>query len=233
MANNLVKFVLHTPKPALWQFSASYNDENGDQQKLVTGTNNSTGEEYLAKIKFHPGKRMITMPANKKDIHGKSFVDFLENSPYCRGSKTCEGEGSFYLYDPIRDAKVSNDEAKLRLRAEFAAMELTGDKLQQMAAYFGVFNADVEVQRSTVMENARLRFREFNEKLGTPEVSNTAIFNSARNAGIIVQRGFLFVATLAGKQTTLGKSEESAIASITTDSELRGSIETHIKEAKK
>ena len=73
--DNTVKFVLHSPREALWQFRASYNDEEGNLQELVIAENPQTGERKYATIKFHAGKRIISFPANKRDIKGKSFAD--------------------------------------------------------------------------------------------------------------------------------------------------------------
>lgn len=230
--DNTVKFVLHAPREALWQFRASYNDEEGNLQELIIADNPQTGEKKYATIKFHAGKRIISFPANKRDIKGKSFAEFLRNSPYCRGSKTCEGEGVFFEYNPLRDAKVANDERKERLRAELAASELSGEKLREFAAFYGEFSQNEELQRAVVADNARLKFREFNEKLDTPEVSNTAIFNTARHYNVVIKKGFLFEAVLGGKRESIGNTDDAAIATIASNSELREAIIAHIDEAK-
>lgn len=229
--DNKVKFVLHAPREALWQFRAVYNDEQGELQELVISENPSTGEKKHATFKFHAGSRMITIPKFKKDIRGNSFVEFLRNSPYCRGSKTCEGEGVFFEYNPLRDAEIANEERRLRLKAELAASELSGEELRAFAAYYGEFSDNVELQKAVVAERARVRYREFNEKLGTDEVSNTAIFNLAKKNGVIVQKGFRYE-TAFGKRETIGNSEEATIANIASNRELREVLETHIEEAK-
>lgn len=225
-----VKFVIHYPRTALWQFRAKYHDENGDLQKLVVGEHN--GKEKLALINFPAGKRIITIPANKKDINGRSFAEFLRNSPYCKGSSICEGEGIFYEYDPIRDAKVANEEARERLKAELFAMELEGDELKSMAAYCGCFDEDEDVQRSVVMEYAKLQFRKFNDKAGTPEVTNTAIFKTAENAGYIKKRGFMYEADINGERIQLGNNEQKAIAMIASEKELRNALLSLVEDKK-
>ena len=224
------KFVLHEPRTALWQFSAKYNDENGDERKLVV--DNRNGREIKANIKFPAGKRMITIPLNKKDIEGRSFVDFLKNSPYCKGSPVCEGEGMFYEYDLKRDAKVAIEETRERNKAESYALELygTGEKLKQMALYVGCFDEDPEVQHAQVLEYARLQYRDFNDKADTPEIANTAIFKEALNKGVILKKGFLFEANLNKTKVSLGNSEPKSIAKIASDDTLREAILSRIEE---
>ena len=224
------KFVLHTPRTALWQFRARYNDANGDEQKLIVDRRD--GKEIQATIKFPAGKRIITIPENKKDIEGRSFVDFIRNSPYCKDSAICEGNGMFYEYNPKRDAKVAIEETKERNKAETYALELygTGDKLKQMALYVGCFDEDPEVQHASVLEYARLQYRDFNEKADTPEVANTAIFKEALNKNVILKKGFLFEANLNDTKVSLGNSEPKSIAKIASDDTLREAILSRIEE---
>lgn len=227
-----VKFVLHEPRTALWQFRASYHDDKGEQKTLVIKTDPNTGREIHAVIRFPAGRRMISIPENKKDMNGNSFAEFIENSPYCKGSPTCEGSGIFFKYDPQRDAKIANEEKKERLKAELYAAELQKEELKAIAGFLGCFDPDVDVQESIVGEYARLQYRDFNEKVGTPEVTNTAIFKSALNKDVIRKRGFMYEADLNGKRIQLGNSDEKAISTIASDENLRTAI-VEIVESKK
>lgn len=228
----VVKFVLHEPRTALWQFRARYNDQEGDEKTLVVKRDVNTGVDVHAVIKFPAGRRMISIPANKKDMNGNSFVDFIENSPYCKGSPTCEGDGIFFKYDPQRDARIANEEKKERLKAELYAAELQDDELKAIAGFLGCFDPDKDVQESIVGEYARLQYRDFNAKVGTPEITNTAIFKSAMNKDVIRKRGFMYEADLNGQRIQLGNSDEKAIAMIASDKDLRKAIMDTVESKK-
>lgn len=231
VTKRFARFVLHEPRTALWQFRAKYYDANGDEQKLVVDKRED-GREIQATIKFPAGKRIITIPENKKDMLGNSFVEFLKNSPYCRDSSICDGMGMFYEYNPKKDAKVAIEETKERNKAESYALELfgTGEKLKNMALYVGCFDEDSEVQHAAVLEYARLQYRDFNDKADTPEVANTAIFKEAQNKGIILKKGFMYEANVNDTKISLGNSEPKSIAKIASDDSLRKAITSRLKE---
>jgi hypothetical protein len=225
------KFVLHNPRTALWQFRAKYHNGDGDVQELVVDVRD--GKNINATIKFPAGKRIITIPENKKDLNGSNFADFIRNSPYCRGSEICDGEGIFYEYNPQRDAKVAIEETKERNKAESYALELygTGEKLKNLAIYCGCFDDDADVQHAAVLEFARLQYRKFNEIADTPEVTLTAVLKEGMNKGVVIKKGFMFTAMVNGNAITLGPSEPKAIQKIASDDDLREAIVSRIAES--
>jgi hypothetical protein len=220
------KFVLHAPRDAMFQFRAVYNDQHGDVKKLLVSKQGD--KEVYVTFKWPAGKRTISFPANKKDILGNSYVDFLREHPMCTGSTTCDGQGAFFEFDPKRDAGIALTEKKERLKAENMAMELKGEALKNMAAYIGCFDEDAEVQSNAVSDYARTAPGDFLRAAESPDMSYVGLFNIAFNEGVILKKGFLYTF----ENETIGNSEAKAIESLGKKDGLAAAVKEKLKNKK-
>ena len=232
------KFVMHKVPNAQFFFN-SYAVE-GNQVYLKTGTNRN-GEDIKAFIKWPKGKRIITLPIGKTDNNKKSFVEFIEESPYCRGSKLCgvdkdgnpTSEGLFYRFNPARDAKVELAEEKIKLQATSHAMEVRGEKLIALAAYCGVYNEnDEDIMRNAVYNFARMKPREYNEVADTKSLSTFALLRTCIDMKLIKKRGYAYDIEIDGNTEYLGKNEEDSVAKIELNKGLRESLIDRVEKAR-
>lgn len=228
-----VEFALcNEPRPAQWSFR-NYFDEDYNDKHLVVSKQN--GVEKQAVIKFPPNTRIIRIPSGKKDVNGNSYAEYIRNSPFCKGSALCSDDNRavFYEINPVKDAKVKLEEDKIRVQATAYALEVKGEKLEQLANYVGCFHEDEDVQRSFVMEYAKLKPREFNEISDSPSMPVLALYGIAESVGVIQKKGFLCEAVLEDNTIPLG-NKNSAIEKLSTDKGLYSAVERAValKKAK-
>lgn len=226
-----VRFVIHVPRESQWQFRAQYNDENGDLKKLVVSKQNN--KELLAMIKWPAGKRIISIPENKKDINGVSYAEFIKNSPYCKGSPICDGDGVFFEYNPKKDAEIALAETEIRLDAEVAAFKLKGQELKYMAAFCGCFDTDAPIQKEVVCNFAKISPRAFLDMVKSKGLLHVGVFKIALSEGVIVKKGFSYEAEIHGSRVHLGNSEDAAISKLANEQDLFIALEDVLNKKKK
>jgi len=208
-ARNLVK-TKDGKETGPFHFS-SYSDEFGNAVFLQESISKD-GVVKKALINFPKGQRIIRIPEGRKDANGQSYVEFIRNSPYCKGSPLCNGEGLFFEINLERDAKIKIDEVNLKRKALNLAADLEDDKALDVAALYGVFNKGIEICRATVLDKASFNPREFIEIVESKELGVKAVFKKAFYSGLIVKEGKIYVAVINGERTELtGPTEEKVI----------------------
>lgn len=226
------KFIMHNVPNAPFFFTGYSID--GNHVYLKNGVNAKTGEDEKAKIMFPKGKRIITIPMGKKDVNGDSFVEFIRNSPYCRDSENCDGDGLFYEFNPARDSAVALEEERITLKATSHAMTVEGDELIALAAMCGVVNEENEdIMRNAVLQYAKMKPREFSETSNAPNLETQALAESAISLGIIKKRGYAFDLDINGNTSYLAKNKTELVAKIKADETLAASLKENINLAKK
>ena len=230
---NFVKFIMHKTQNAEFYFNA-YRDEEENVVYLKVGVNDN-GKDLRGKIRFPKNKRIIQFPHNKKDVNGKYFAEFVENSPYCKGSALCgDGEGMFFKFDPQRDAKIELEEARIRRRAENHALEVTGGDLMALGAYCGLHNEDDEdVIRNAVFSFAKMKPVEYIEIANAPELSILALVKSCEQFGIIKRRGFAYETETKTGTLYLGKNVEEIVLKLRDDEKMTEVFIAQVEQSKK
>ncbi len=225
------KFIMHNVPNAPFYFTSYSRD--GNVVYLKNGENDN-GKDVKASIMFPKGKRVITIPMGKKDQNGKLFVDFIRNSPYCKGSDLCEGEGLFFEFNPERDAKIVMDEEKITLQATYHAMNLAGEDLVNLAAYCGITNEDNEdIMRSAVFNFAKMKPREYNEIAETSDIEYVGLIRSCVALKIIKKRGYAYdLITESGSTEYLTDSEDKLASRLRAEKPLYEALKNRIKQAK-
>lgn len=156
------------------------------------------------------------------------LVDFLKNSPFTEGSPNLRGNATIKLMDEVKDAKIAVDRAKLRLDAGNLALGLSPDETTKMAQLIGYFGDDPMVQKRRVLE--------FSDQ--EPELFTQLYHGEDRDARSLVKKGLASkVLKLRGKMVvwdkmTLGPDEDSAIARLMKEPELRDAVAQAVKKMK-
>lgn len=225
------KFIMHNVPNAPFYFT-SYSVD-GNVVYLKNGENDK-GKDVKASIMFPKGKRVITIPMGKKDVNGKLFVDFIRESPYCKGSDLCEGEGMFFEYNPERDAKIVMDEEKITLQATYHAMNLEGERLVALAAFCGVVNEENEdIMRNAVFQFAKMKPREYNEIADTNDIEYLGLIRSCVSLKIIKKRGYAYdLITESGNTEYLTDSEDKLASRIRAEKPLYEALKSRVEQAK-
>jgi len=227
-----VKFVLNEVSGAQFFFT-SYADREGNNTFLKIGTNQKTGAPIKAKIFWPPNKRIISFPAKKTDIDGTLFADYVRNSPYCKGSPNCVGEGMFYEFNPEKDAKVLIEETSQRLKAENHALTVGGRSLSALANISGCHVEDEDMQRASIIEFARRDPVKYMTHADNDELLIVALIESARRFGIIRRKGIVQELHIEGAPSTfLGKKDKDVVKSLIDNEELFDAINDLVKAEK-
>lgn len=228
--DNNVRFFMHKVPHSMFHFN-SYVDENGNEKFLNVGRDNN-GNIIKPSIKFHGGKRVLSIPRKKTDNEGNSFYEFIKNSPFCKGSSLCEGEGMFYEFDPQKDAKASLEEAKVSRKAENHALEVQGEKLVNLAIMVNCLSPDEDIMRDAVFQYARKNPRKFIEMSDSPDLSYYSLLTGCMQHGIIKKRGMFYEMPIEGQRPEpLGSSEEAALKKIQNDEILYGVLKNKLEES--
>lgn len=205
---------------------AVYYDQDGQRRKLILFRDDKTGEDVLYKFKFGRDKRHITLPLNKKDIYGNSYVEFLRDHPLNSDSPLNTGNSWFKELNSERDAEKALDSFKVRHKAEDLALSLKGQDFEDICKVLGI-DGTPQIKLHKVMEYASRNPSDFIDKVKDPNRRPLAIFRSAVEKRIITKHGFRYVFG----DVHVGNDEEKAVIKIAEDKELRNVLEERIKKA--
>jgi hypothetical protein len=203
-----------------------YTDELGEKHYIAMGRDRQTGEDIEYRFKFSRDKRFITVPINKKDINGKSWVEFLRNHPLNSDVRGGERMGWFKEMNSERDASVALESVKLRNKAENLALNLKPSEFDEVCKVLG-FDGTEQVKLHKILQYATRNASDFIELVDDPNRKATSIFRSALANKIITKHGFRFVY----RDTHVGNDEAKAIAKIAEDKDLQEVLSEALKKA--
>lgn len=199
---------------------AVYYDSEGQRQRLVLFRDDKNGEDVIYKFKWSRDKRHITLPINKKDIYGTSYVEFLRNHPLNKNSPNAVDHPWFKELDDERDATKAIDSFKIRHEAESKALSLKGKEFDEVCKVLGIEGKE-GIKLHKLMEFASRNPSAFLDEVNNPNRKATALFRAAVANKIITKHGFRYVY----KDTHVGNDEEKAITKIAEDKDLQEVLE--------
>lgn len=205
---------------------AVYYGENGERHKLVLYRDDKTGEDVIYKFKFGRDKRHITLPVNKKDIYGNSYVEFLRNHPLNADSPNLTGGPWFKELDNERDAEKALSSFKVRHKAEDLALSLKGNDFEEVCKVLGI-DGKPQIKLHKLMEYASRNPSDFISRVEDPNRRATSLFKASVKTKVITKHGFRYVFG----DVHIGNDEEKAIIKIASDKELQAILEESIKKA--
>lgn len=207
---------------------AVYYDEEGQRQRLVLFKDDKTGEDVIYKFKWSRDKRHITLPLNKKDIYGTSYVEFLREHPLNKNSSISVDNPWFKELDDEKDAGKAIDSFKIRNEAEGKALSLKGKEFDEVCKVLGI-EGKPSIMLHKLMEYASRNPSAFLEEVNNPNRRATALFRAAFASKIITKHGFRYVY----QDTHIGNDEAKAITKIAEDADLQEVLEKALATAGK
>ena len=166
----------------------TYKDKHGNIKAYYL-SKDSNGNPIPAEIVVKPNQRMLTVSKKEQDIFGTSKAEFIKNSPHCRGSATSRKRKDVYIkvHDPKKIAKEFVDKERLAIKAQSLALSLEGDNLRNCAAMYACFSSDVDLQRKSVVYNAKNNPERFLADCDKDMLGYRGIYQYAKYLGIIYQ----------------------------------------------
>ena len=225
--DNYATFVALDPvlKKASCSFG-SYRDEDGNLRYISQTTDPRTGQVVVYKFKFNRDKRFITVPLNKKDVNGNSFVDFLRNHPRNANSPIALNNPWFKEVDNGRDAEVAISSVKLRNEAENKALNLKDKEFDEVVKVLG-YTGDKNVKLHKVLQYATRNPSDFLSIVSDPNRKARSLFEAALSNKVITRHGFRFVYG----DTHIANDKDKAIIKIAEDKDLQEILENALKKA--
>lgn len=228
--NKYVTFVSLDPviNKASVNIPAVYYDETGQPKRLILFRDNKTGEDVVYKFKFSRDKRHITIPHDKRDIYGESYVEFLRNHPLNKNSYLSDGNPYFKEMDDEKDASIAIDDFRLRNEAENKALALKGAEFEEVCRVLGI-EGDPSVMMHKIIEFASRNPRTFLDSLGDPNRKALSLFRAAVSGKAITKKGFMYMYG----DTAIGNDEERAVTKIASDPDLQDILTKALSKAGK
>lgn len=182
--------------------------------------------------------RALRVEKNKTDANGVSVVEFLRNSPECKGSPNGD-----YMIDPATgeeiqtnvffkeldeetDASTALKAKDFRRNAENLAADLSFEDVMDINALCGIYKKGELLSRHAIMELAGNR----------PDVFMAAYDNPQRKALALVRRGIdkgvlkLNGTVVTWNKTTIGLDEEDAAKNLQKDAKMMDALEQQVKK---
>lgn len=213
-----VTFVSLLPNRASNTFYVYY-DEEGTKHQLVQGVDKE-GNDIPYRFKLGRDKRFVTIPTNKKDIYGNSYLDFLRNHPRNQNSPGASKTPWFKELDSDKDATIALDSYMLRNKAENLALSLKGKELEEVYKVLG-FSGEPKVKFHKLMQYASKNCSDFIERVEDPNRKAQALLRAGVDNKIITKRGFVY----KYQDIVLGNDEGRAVTKIAEDKDLQEILE--------
>lgn len=202
-----------------------FRDEDGTM-RYIAASRDQNGNDVPYRFKFSKDKRFITVPLNKKDINGNSWVEFLRDHPYNQHSPSARKAPWYKELDNDRDAEIAIDSFKLRNKAESIVLKLKGKEFDEVCNVLGFRGTD-GVKLHKLMQYATRNPTSFLETFEDPNRRAAAVLRAALVAKVVIKHGFRYMF----KDVHLGNDEEKAIAKVAEDKELLEAIQTATEKA--
>jgi hypothetical protein len=214
-------FVLLNPMQSSFSFLAHFTDQEGEVHEIVQ-KEDQFGNKTYRRFKWTQQNRTIRIPNKQEGV-----IEFLRLHPFCEGSPNNLG-GSFE-YKELNDAKAANIALKakqLRNKAESIALGLDADDTAEFAALIGSGHTDPGLQAHAVAEYAGNNPPHFIQLYEDPARSARALYNKAKRAGILKNKGFM----VFWENVHLGNGDEKAIQRIFEDEQLAVALTEQLKK---
>lgn len=207
-----------------------YLDIDGNPRYIYDGRRDKKNNPTPRKFNFSKRDRAMRVPKNQKDIFGKSVVEFLRESPDCKGSVLNNKRGNgVWLYKELNeeaDAQVALDVKFARIEAENKAIALEGEDLRAVAIMLGEFSGNEVMQQHRVLDYAGSDPIGFLEVIESPDFKLKALIRKGIQVGTLKQVGEL----ITWGDATIGANEAEAVSRLMSDEELHDAVNKAVKK---
>lgn len=212
---------------------ATYRDPKTGLTRGFRIGKDDKGQPIYKKWRFNnDSMRIVRIGKDEVDLDGQNAIEFLRNSPECKGSPNGAyvGDSQVLVYfkemNEAQDAKNAVDTRKLSIEAQNEALKLKGNDLVDFAAIIGVFNADPDIMTHRVLDYASNFPQKMLEYVGDPSRKVKALLQRALNAGVF---------NIDGKQVKwegkiIGADEDDAVSTLLKDEKLKKAIELNLSK---
>lgn len=212
----------------------TYNNELGQTTGFIDGKDKN-GQPIFHRWKFDRDIRKISVHKDKTDLEGKSAVEFLRNSPNCKGSPngtyTVEGDQLDVYFEEVNEEKAAAQGIEfetLRLDAQNAALKVKGQDFIDLCALIGMFGKPEKVMRFALIEYAKNKPQSFMDIYGDPTRQLKSLIRRAVKTNVFNADGKML--TWEGK--LIGTDEDDAVATLKKDENLLKAVKANVDKVK-
>lgn len=213
----------------------TYNNEKGQTTGFIEGKDKD-GMPIYRRWKFDKDVRKISVHKEKTDIDGKTkAVDFLRNSPNCKGSPngtyTTDGDQLDVFFEEVNETKAATigvEFETMRLKAQNAALAVKGQDFIDLCALIGVFNKEEMVMRFALLDYAKNKPTSFMEIYEDPVRQLKSLIRRAVKTNVFTKEGKM----LMWENKLIGTDEEDAVATLRKDENLLKAIKANVDKVK-
>ncbi|HEY0749689.1 MAG TPA: hypothetical protein VGD26_00960 [Chitinophagaceae bacterium] len=212
----------------------TYNNDKGQATGFLEGKDKE-GLPIYRRWKFDKDVRKISVHKDKTDLEGKKAVDFLRNSPNCKGSPngtyTSEGDQLDVYFEEVNESKAAEKGIEfetLRINAQNAALKVKGQDFIDLCALIGVFNKDESVMRFSLLEYAKNKPQSFMEIYDDPRRQLKSLIRRAVKTNVFNLEG----KAILWENKLIGTDEEDAVATLKGDENLLKAVKANLDKVK-
>lgn len=235
MANHgdYVVFQFTSPNNVSFGFK-TYNNEVGQTTGFIEGKDKD-GQPIYRRWKFDRDVRKISVHKDKTDIDGKKAVEFLRNSPNCKGSPngsyTIAGDQLEVYFEEVNEAKAAAKGLEfetLRIDAQNAALKVKGQDFIDLCALIGVFDKDETIMRFSLVDYAKNKPQSFMDIYADPVRQLKSLVRRAVKANVFQKDGRM----LTWENQLIGVDEEDAVIKLKGNENLLKAIKANLEKVK-
>lgn len=211
----------------------TYTDPTTGNQRGYRVGSDDKGRPIFKKWRFNnDSMRIVRVGTGEIDLDGKSAVDFLRNSPECKGSKsgTYINDQQVLVYfkemTDEQDAKNAVETRKLNIEAQNAALKLKGEDLIDFAAIIGVFDSSPDILTHRVLDFASNFPKKMLDYVNDPSRKVKSLIERALNAGVFVEDG----KQIKWEGKVIGADKDDAVSNLMKDEKLKKAIELNLSK---
>lgn len=212
----------------------TYNNERGQTIGFIEGKDKD-GLPIYRRWKFDRDVRKISVHKDKTDLDNKNAVEFLRNSPNCKGSPngsyTINGDQLDVYFEEVNEAKAAEKGLEfetLRIEAQNAALKVKGQDFIDLCALIGVFNKDESIMRFALVDYAKNKPQSFMDIYSDPVRQLKSMIRRAVDKGVFSKDGKM----LTWENKLIGADEDDAVATLKKDENLFKAIKANLDKVK-
>jgi len=229
-----VVFQFTSPNNVSFGFK-TYNNDKGQITGFIEGKDKD-GLPVYRRWKFDRDVRKISVHKDKTSpIDGTNAVEFLRNSPNCKGSPngsyTLAGDQLDVFFEEVNEATASAIGLEFetqRIDAQNAALKVKGQDFIDLCALIGVFDKDETVMRFSLVDYAKNKPQSFMDIYNDPVRQLKSLIRRAVKTGVFNKDGKM----LTWENQLIGVDEEDAVAKLKTNENLLKAIKANVEKVK-
>lgn len=215
-------FVSLYPNRSGFSIKGQFTDQEGNEWEIPQGVDKQGNKNYR-RFRWTQQNRTIRIPNKQQNV-----IEFLRNHPMCEGSpNNPAGHGAaFKELNDKKAADVALQAKKIRSKAESIALSLSEEEITEFSILIGSGHSEPSLQAHAVAEYAGNNPEHFLEMYEDEARAARVLFNRAKNAGLIKNKGFM----VFWENIHLGNGDENAIQKIFEDKQLAEALTQQLKK---